>query len=180
MSEDERGRKLQTTMSGKIEVKETSSVSRTFSEILNKKLINDYVIERKLGSGAFGSVKLCYKLGNKSELFAMKSIQLKSKKKKIPLGPPGKLHPGKLDNKAPEPNKEAAIMKKLDHPNVVRLYEIIEDQERNKLYLVMEYVPYGSCFPKGSKPLGESEALVYIRDVICGIEYCLRFFNCIR
>jgi serine/threonine protein kinase len=103
----------------------------------------------------------------------MKSIPLSTKKKKIPLGPPGKLFLKNDDKKGPEPNREAAIMKKLDHPSIVKLYEIIEDVERNKLYLVMDYVPNGSCFPKGSKPLGESEVLVYMRDVICGIEYCL-------
>jgi len=31
--------------------------------------------------------------------------------------------------------KEIAIMKKLDHPNVVKLHEVIDDEEEDKLYM---------------------------------------------
>ena len=31
--------------------------------------------------------------------------------------------------------KEIAVMKKLDHPNVIRLHEVIDDEERDKLYM---------------------------------------------
>lgn len=31
--------------------------------------------------------------------------------------------------------KEIAIMKKLDHPNVIKLHEVIEDVAKEKLYM---------------------------------------------
>jgi hypothetical protein len=31
--------------------------------------------------------------------------------------------------------KEIAIMKKLQHPNLIRLHEVIDDDENDKLYL---------------------------------------------
>lgn len=31
--------------------------------------------------------------------------------------------------------REIAIMKKLDHPNVVQLHEVIDDEEGDKLYM---------------------------------------------
>ena len=40
--------------------------------------------------------------------------------------------------------REIKILKNLRHPNVIQLYEIIEDHE--KLYLVMEYASRGELF----------------------------------
>ena len=34
---------------------------------------------------------------------------------------------------------EMAIMKKLDHPYIAKLYEIINDPNQQKLYLIIEY-----------------------------------------
>lgn len=41
--------------------------------------------------------------------------------------------------------KEIEIMKKLDHPNIITLYEIIDDPSSEKLYLVMPVADYGEC-----------------------------------
>jgi serine/threonine protein kinase len=34
-------------------------------------------------------------------------------------------------------------MKKLDHPNIIKLYEIIDDPNSEKLYLIMPVADYG-------------------------------------
>ena len=36
------------------------------------------------------------------------------------------------------------IMKKLDHPYILKLYEIIDDPTVHKLYLIIEYIKQGS------------------------------------
>jgi len=40
--------------------------------------------------------------------------------------------------------QEVAIMKKLDHPNLVKLHEVIDDSESDQLFLVMEYAAQGT------------------------------------
>jgi serine/threonine protein kinase len=36
-------------------------------------------------------------------------------------------------------------MKKIDHPNIIKLYEVIDDPASDKLYLVMPVADYGEC-----------------------------------
>lgn len=63
--------------------------------------------------------------------------------------------------------KEMAVMKKLDHPNVVKLYEVIHDPEQKLLVMVMEFLPGGSIvkstLPGLSEPLPEDVARGYFR-----------------
>jgi [calcium/calmodulin-dependent protein kinase] kinase len=40
--------------------------------------------------------------------------------------------------------QEMAIMKKLDHPNVLKLFEIIDNPAESKLYLITEFVKNGT------------------------------------
>lgn len=44
---------------------------------------------------------------------------------------------------------EIAIMNSLDHPNLVKLYEALEDENSKKIYLVMEYCSKGALLTPG-------------------------------
>lgn len=44
--------------------------------------------------------------------------------------------------------KEIRIMAKLNHPNVVKLVEVINDPEHEKLYMVMEFCKQGALMRK--------------------------------
>lgn len=44
--------------------------------------------------------------------------------------------------------QELAILKKMDHPNIVTLYEVIDDPDNDKLYLIMEFVKKGAVNSK--------------------------------
>ena len=90
------------------------------------KKVQDYILDKSLGKGSFGEVFLTKK-ENCSKLYATK---------KIPL-----TH---LKNKEFEKyiNNEIKIMKKLDHENVIKLYDFY--QTSNNLYLIMDYINGGS------------------------------------
>ena len=68
--------------------------------------------------------------------------------------------------------KEIAILKKLNHKNVLKLYEVIDDQKTNELLLVLEYASSGPIFTRYDKrPLREPLIHRYIRDVLQGLDY---------
>jgi serine/threonine protein kinase len=67
--------------------------------------------------------------------------------------------------------KEIAILKKLHHPNIVNLVEVIDDPSTDSLLLVMEYVEGGTLQPRQVKPghwepLPEREVWRYVREVL--------------
>jgi len=51
---------------------------------------------------------------------------------------------------------EIAIMKKLKHPNIINLVEVIEEKQTDELYIIMEYVPNGTLASKIDKGLNET------------------------
>ena len=69
--------------------------------------------------------------------------------------------------------QEIAVMKKLDHENVVKLYEVLDDPSVDKLYIVMEYIKNGSLMQKlsKSKTLQPHTLWKYFRDMITGMHY---------
>lgn len=65
-----------------------------------------------------------------------------------------------------------SILLQLDHPNVVKLVEVLDDPLEDSLYLVFELVQHGEVLsiPTDS-PLSEDRAWNVCRDVILGVEY---------
>ena len=96
----------------------------------------------------------------------------------------------KAENPLDKVYREIAIMKKLDHPNVVKLVEVVDDPEEDNLYMgmnffrntdldtmylfiVFELLERGELLEiPTEKPLLEREAWKCFRDVILGLEYC--------
>ena len=67
--------------------------------------------------------------------------------------------------------RDIAILKKLKHPNLIQLYEIIETGKN--IYLVMEFAPKGELFEYivSKSKLTETEAAKFYLDIINGVEY---------
>lgn len=73
--------------------------------------------------------------------------------------------------------REIAIMKKLDHPNVVTLIEVLNDAYGDSLHMIFEYCSKGAIMNSdtmwtGSRPIyNEEQCRLFFRDMILGIEY---------
>ncbi|KAJ3557510.1 hypothetical protein NPX13_g9910 [Xylaria arbuscula] len=98
-----------------------------------RKLINQYEVIEELGRGVHGKVKLARNLET-GENVAIKIIPRFSKKRRL-----GKVTASPQD----KTKREIAILKKIRHPNVVGLLEIIDDPELKKIYVVLEHVELG-------------------------------------
>ncbi len=71
--------------------------------------------------------------------------------------------------------EEIAIMKKLNHPNLVQLIEVLDDPEEDSLYMVLEMCKKGVIMKVGlhepADPYHEESCRFWFRDLILGIEY---------
>ena len=83
-------------------------------------------------------------------------------------------------------------MKKLNHENVIKLIEVLDDPKGDSLYMgifcgeimltiVIEYCKHGTVMDIGldtrAKPYSHEEARNLFRDLILGIEYRISLFN---
>lgn len=72
--------------------------------------------------------------------------------------------------------EEIAIMKKLNHPNLVSLIEVLDDPEEDSLYMVLEMCKKGVVMKVGldeqADPYDAESCRCWFRDLILGIEYC--------
>ncbi|KAF7558921.1 hypothetical protein G7046_g5230 [Stylonectria norvegica] len=76
--------------------------------------------------------------------------------------------------------REVAILKLIEHPNIMKLYDIWEN--RSEIYLILEYIDQGDLFTfinmKGR--LSEEVSIFFFRQMISAITYCHSFNICHR
>ncbi|XP_074583151.1 serine/threonine-protein kinase GRIK2-like isoform X2 [Curcuma longa] len=143
-----------------VPVKETRRVILSEDDNGNK-MINEYVRQCKIGSGSYGKVVL-YRSTEDGKQYAIKIFH-----KSHLL----KLHVAPYETAMNDVLREVAIMKMLDHPNIVNLIEVIDDPNTDNFYMVLEYVE-GKWIFEGSGALdclGESTTRRYLRDIVAGV-----------
>ena len=105
-----------------------------------EKFYNEYKYIKYLGEGTFSKVKLVIK---NNQFYAMKVIDkklLRKNNKGFSRDENGELI---ISSMLEDALKEIAILKKCHHRNIIKLYEILHDDEKEKLYLILEYCPKG-------------------------------------
>ena len=123
----------------------------------NGKLRDHYNIGAKLGSGAFGFVRIAiHKLTGQRR--AVKTIEKES-----------------IIKDMAEREKffaEVDILRATDHPNIVRLFEFFEDSKY--YHLVTEHISGGELFDFiiKSKMLSEPIAAHFMRQILSAVVYC--------
>ncbi|XP_012868610.1 PREDICTED: calcium/calmodulin-dependent protein kinase kinase 1 [Dipodomys ordii] len=142
--------------------------------------LNQYKLQSEIGKGAYGVVRLAY---NESEdrHYAMKVLSKKKLLKQygFPRRPPPRGSQASQGGPAKQllplerVYQEIAILKKLDHVNVVKLIEVLDDPAEDNLYLVFDLLRKGPVMEVPcDQPFSEEQARLYLRDVILGLEYC--------
>lgn len=137
--------------------------------------LNQYRLKEEIGQGSFGIVKLAYSEEDDSH-YAMKILSKKKLLKRAGMfgrkPPPRKGRNNSTGNPLDQVYHEIAVLKKLNHPNIVKLVEVLDDPDSDNLYMVFEFLEKGPVIEiPTSTPLSETQAWTYFRDVVLGIEY---------
>ncbi len=122
-----------------------------FIKMKSKSLFSEYEIQEKLGEGTYGCV---YKVLQKTTSFlrAVKAIKRKN-----------------VDSKSF--SNEIAVLKTLDHPNIIKLFECYYDN--NYYYMVEEYCSGGDLFDyiQKQKSFSERKAGIIFKQLISAVNH---------
>ena len=122
--------------------------------------LNDFVVGKFIGKGAFGSVCLVTRKADK-KIYAMKSINI-----------------GKLNTEQREASlNEIRILASLNHPNIIGYKEAFYDENSRSLNIIMEYADDGDINHKIQENLKrrlqfeESTVWEWIIQLLKGLKY---------
>ena len=122
--------------------------------------MNNFILGKPLGKGAFGSVSLV-KRKTDGKIYAMKRVNI-----------------GKLSNKEKESSlNEIRILASLSHPNIIGYKEAFFDESTNTLNIVMEFADDGDLEKKIKNNLkkrlnfDESTIWDWVIQLLRGIKY---------
>ncbi|XP_076337209.1 calcium/calmodulin-dependent protein kinase kinase 1 isoform X2 [Tachypleus tridentatus] len=152
--------------------KESSRVSiETYPNYVQ---LNQYKIKKEIGQGSYGIVKLAYNEEDAAH-YAMKILSKKKLMKRAGMfgrQPPGRDGKRQVSHPLVQVYREIAILKKLNHPNIVKLIEVLDDPDDDNLYMVFELLEKGAVLDiPTDNALSEEQAWKYFRNIIMGIEY---------
>lgn len=119
-------------------------------------VLKEYVVNRKrIGKGSFSTIYKGYSTKTNKN-YAIKEIVFDKKQKKLNI------------------KREFSLLKKLNHPNIIKLHDVIIDTNLNNIYFIIDYFPKGDLaqFLK-KRALKEKYCKKYLKQLSCGLEYLL-------
>jgi serine/threonine protein kinase len=141
-------------------VVETSNVFVSRDDDDNK-VINGYVVLGQLGRGQYGKVKLA-EHRDTHKLVAMKIIQL------------SRFRGAQFQKVREKVSREIAVMKRITHPNLVKLLEVLNAVDKGKMYLILDYIPNGpvahiDASTGNCMPIPEASLKLYAAQMVAGL-----------
>ena len=120
---------------------------------------SNYKVIKLLGEGSFGKAYLCKK-GDNEPLCVIKQILVE----------------GMSQKEKDDVFNEAKILGKLDHPNIIKLFEVFDSQKpKHTLNIVTEYADDGDLSEKiksqNNKPFTESDILDYFTQICLALKH---------
>ncbi|KAI0261651.1 kinase-like domain-containing protein [Gloeopeniophorella convolvens] len=135
------------------------------------KYVGPWIIGECVGKGASGHVKIA-RHRRTGQLAAIKILPLD-----FVFGSRTSLsaRQAKTDKQRLGIDREIIMMKLMNHPNIMRIYDVYEGDK--ELYLILEYVEGGELFDflVNSGKLPPLDALAYFKQVIYGLNYAHAF-----
>lgn len=133
--------------------------------------IGQWIIGECVGKGANGRVRIA-KHRRTGQLAAVKIIPLHpvtSSRASIAT------QQARLEKKRFGVDREIIMMKLMNHPNIIRIYDVFEGER--ELYLVLEYVEGGELFDLlfNCGRLPPLEALSFFKQIVYGLNYAHSF-----
>ena len=133
-----------------------SSSTATSKHFKASRMFQKYTIDKVIGSGSFAKIRLAHETRLAKNKVAIKYLPKQNITRRLELV-----------------KDEVRILQKLDHPNIVRYYEMYEDKKY--IYLVMEYCQGGELFDliaEQKTPFKEAAIRPVIRQLLMGINHC--------
>ncbi|KAF4610581.1 hypothetical protein D9613_006854 [Agrocybe pediades] len=131
------------------------------------KMIGLWKVGRTLGKGFSGHVRIA-RHSQTGQYAAIKIILKGSLNSRVSLNRLA----DEVEHSILAVEREIVVMKLIDHPNIMKLYDVWETSSH--LYLILEYVQGGELFDylceKGRRPL--HEVVDYFQQIICAVAHC--------
>eukprot|EP01156_Anaeramoeba_ignava_P023257 Anaeramoba_ignava/c21421_g4_i1.p2 GENE.c21421_g4_i1~~c21421_g4_i1.p2 ORF type:complete len:404 (+),score=137.02 c21421_g4_i1:41-1213(+) len=128
-------------------------------------MIGPYKLLQTLGTGSTGKVKLA--INTETE----KQVAVKIMQKQLVFA---------TEKSRANVEKEIAVLKLLNHPNVLKVFDVFESEEY--LFMVMEYMPGGELFDflVNQEFISTKQSLILFQQLIYALEYCHNHLVCHR